>query len=241
MLYEALIYSRMHYSKDRRCRDTAAPRTSELTYLSGSPAATRTSIFITHVGQFEYLVIPYALANSSSIYRAFMNKVLSGLLNKFVVVYIDNILIYSSSLEQRAFHVHTVLQWLPDYHLYVKGEKCEFLNLTSKFLGYVIQPGSVAIDKDKVKDVREWPLPGMVKELQQFLGFSYFYCLIRNFCQVTRGKGTRLQQAQDATAVFQKLQNAFCSASAILKPHPKLPFELQVDASEVLVGAVLLQ
>lgn len=104
-----------------------------------------------------------------------MNWVFYNMLNKFVVVYIDNILICSPSKQAHIQHMRQVLQRLRDHNLYTKGEKCEFHQTKVKFLGYVIQPGEVAMDGQKITAIMEWPPPRTLKELQCFLGFGNFY------------------------------------------------------------------
>ncbi len=97
------------------------------------------------------------------------------MLNRWVVVYIDDILIYSDSYEDHDQHVRVVLQRLIANQLYAKREKCEFHQSTVSFLGYVISSGGVAMDERKVRAVVNWPRPHSVKELQRFLGFANFY------------------------------------------------------------------
>uniref|UniRef100_A0A3B3SBH5 Gypsy retrotransposon integrase-like protein 1 n=1 Tax=Paramormyrops kingsleyae TaxID=1676925 RepID=A0A3B3SBH5_9TELE len=205
--------------------------------------------FITSRGQYEYRVMPYGLANSPSIFQSFMNGVFHDMLDKFVIVYIDDILIYSPSKQAHVRHVKQVLQRLREHHLYAKGEKCEFHQGKVKFLGYVIQPGEVAMDGQKITAIMDWPPPRTLKELQRFLGFANFYRrFIRNFSQtaapltsLTRGKPTRLPWTSVEEQAFDRLKRAFCTAPILKQPRPELPFEVEVDASESGVGAVLIQ
>ncbi len=131
--------------------------------------------FITPAGHYEYRVMPYGLSNSPSVFQSFMNEVFREFLNKFVIVYIDDILIYSRNLAEHRHHVTQVLQKLRQHQLYLKLEKCEFHRSTIQFLGYVINQEGIQMDQGKVKAIEEWPLPQSVKELQRFLGFANFY------------------------------------------------------------------
>lgn len=108
------------------------------------------------------------------------------MLNRGVIVYFDNILVYSNSLEEHICQVRAVLQRLIQYQLYAKAEKCEFNQTVATFLGYVISQEAVVMDEKKVKAGLEWPLPRTVKELQRFLGFTNFYWrFIRDFSSFT--------------------------------------------------------
>lgn len=117
------------------------------------------------------------LTNSPSIFQAFINDVFCNMLNKCVIVYIEDILIYSDLLNfpDHVRQVRAVLQRLIDHQLYVKLEKCEFHKTSTSFLGYIISAEGVAMDDSKVKAVVNWPLPTTIKELQRFLGFANFY------------------------------------------------------------------
>lgn len=106
------------------------------------------------------------------------------MLGKFVIAYIDNIAIYSPSMESHVSHARQVLQRLLQHQLYVKGGNCEFHQRTTAFLGLIISPGGVAMDQSKVDTVVSWPTPCTVKDLQRFLGFANFYKhFIRDFAK----------------------------------------------------------
>ncbi|KAL0156949.1 hypothetical protein M9458_048195 [Cirrhinus mrigala] len=131
--------------------------------------------FSTTSGHYEYLVMPFGLANSPSYFQAFVNEVFRDMLNRWVIVYIDDILIYSNSYSEHVTHVRATLQRLISHQLYAKEEKCEFHLDKISFLGCIISPEGVAMDERKVNAVMNWPRPTTLKELQRFLGFSSFY------------------------------------------------------------------
>lgn len=131
--------------------------------------------FSTTRGHYEYTVMPFGLANSPSVFQAFMNDVFRDMLDQWVIVYIDDILIYSNTVEEHIQHVRTVLQRLIHHHLYAKLEKCEFHLTSVSFLVYIISAEGVTMDERKVTAVQEWPLPQTLKQLQRFLGFANFY------------------------------------------------------------------
>ncbi|KAI7795689.1 hypothetical protein IRJ41_003218 [Triplophysa rosa] len=128
--------------------------------------------FSTSTGHYEYLVMPFGLANAPSVFQSFINDVFRDLLNRFVIVYIEDILVFSNSYQEHIQHVRKVLQRLIEHQLYAKVEKCEFHQTSTSFLGYV-------------KAVLDWPQLSTLKELQQLLGFANFYRrFIRNFSAV---------------------------------------------------------
>ncbi|KAL0180019.1 hypothetical protein M9458_025461, partial [Cirrhinus mrigala] len=205
--------------------------------------------FSTTSGHYEYLVMPFGLANSPSCFQAFVNEVFRDMLNRWVIVYIDDILIYSSSYSEHVTHVRAVLQRLISHQLYAKEEKCEFHLDKVSFLGYIISPEGVAMDERKVNAVLNWPRPTTLKELQRFLGFSNFYRrFIRNFSSVAapltamvkRG-ASRLTWSQSALQAFDELRRRFTTAPVLHHPDPDSPFVVEVDASSTGVGAVLSQ
>ncbi|KAK3507987.1 hypothetical protein QTP70_009351 [Hemibagrus guttatus] len=205
--------------------------------------------FVTPTGHYEYRVMPYGLANAPSVFQDFMHEVLREFLHQFVVIYIDDILIYSRCMADHQRHVAEVLQRLRDHNLFLKAEKCLFHQSTVQFLGYIIDRSGVRMDKKKVTAVRDWPTPTTVKELQRFLGFANFYRrFINGYSSVTspltdllRNKPKALIWTPAATHAFQTLKQAFTTAPLLVHPDPELPFIVEVDASTTGVGAVLSQ
>ncbi|KAL0153076.1 hypothetical protein M9458_051675 [Cirrhinus mrigala] len=203
--------------------------------------------FVTPTGHYEYRVMPYGLSISPSVFQTFMNEVFREFLHRFVVVYIDNILIYSRNLAEDRQHVQQVLHKLREHSLYLKLEKCEFHRSSVQFLGYISAEG-VQMDQGKVSAIQEWPQPLTVKELQRFLGFSNFYrCFIKDYSSITapltsllRGKPKTLNWNPSAHEAFQQLK-IFSTAPLLHHPDPELPFTVGVDASTTGVGAVLSQ
>ncbi|KAK3559259.1 hypothetical protein QTP86_008828 [Hemibagrus guttatus] len=123
----------------------------------------KTAFHTTH-GHYEYLIMPFGLTNAPAVFQSLINEVFQDILGKWVSVYIDDILVYSTSLEEHVHHVRAVLSRLQQNHLYVKPEKCEFHRTTITFLGYVISRQRVEMDLTKVQAVAEWPNPTTVEE-----------------------------------------------------------------------------
>ena len=204
--------------------------------------------FNTPLGHFEYLVMPFGLANTPAVFQALVNKVLRDLLSRCVYVYIDDILIFSRDLQEHHRYVRTMLQRLWENHLFVKAEKCTFHASSVPFLGYIVERGRLRPDPEKIRAVVEWPQPISRKELQRFLGFSNFYRhFIRGYSRVANPL-TRLTSisipfvwSEEAEAAFQSLKSLFTSAPILAHPDVSRQFVVEVDASEVGVGAVLSQ
>ncbi len=132
--------------------------------------------FITPSGHYKYRVMPYGLSNSPSVFQNFMNEIFRDMLNRFVIIYIDDIINYSLNLEEHQRQVTQVLQRVSQHQFYLILEKCNFHQTTIQFLGYIISPEGVQMDQGKVNAVRNWPQTTTVTELQRILGFAHFYC-----------------------------------------------------------------
>eukprot|EP00066_Takifugu_rubripes_P017527 XP_011606793.1 PREDICTED: uncharacterized protein LOC105417071 [Takifugu rubripes] len=126
--------------------------------------------FNTPAGHYEYLVMPSGLTNAPAVFQALVNDVLRDMLDRFVFVYLDDILIFSKGHKDHVQHVWAVLQRLLDNQLFVKAEKCQFHAPSVSFLGFIIVPGSIQMDPGKVSAVTNWPRPESRKQLQRFLG-----------------------------------------------------------------------
>ncbi|KAI2647543.1 Transposon Tf2-9 polyprotein [Labeo rohita] len=167
------------------------------------------------------------------------------MVDQFIYVYLDDILIFSSSLQEHVQHVRRVLQRLLENGLFVKAEKCVFHAQSVPFLGYILSAEGVRVDPEKVKAVVDWPTPDSRKALQRFLGFANFYRrFVRNFSQLASpltaltSPRTTFRWSDAASA---KLKSRFVSAPILVTPDPSRQFVVEVDASEVGVGAVLSQ
>lgn len=204
--------------------------------------------FNTPIGHYEYLVMPFGLTNAPAVFQALINDVLRDMLNKFVFVYLDDILIFSQNLQEHVHHVQTVLQRLLENSLFVKAEKCEFHRPSVSFLGHIISHKHIQMDPSKVAAVTNWPTPATRKELQRFLGFANFYRrFIRGYSTIaaplTALTSSKLPfcWSELTESAFASLKSRFTTAPLLSIPDPNLQFVVEVDASEVGVGAVLSQ
>ncbi len=204
--------------------------------------------FNTPRGHFEYLVMPFGLSNAPAVFQALVNDVLRDMVDQFIYVYLDDILIFSRSLQEHVQHVRVVLQRLLENGLFVKAEKCVFHAQSVPFLGYIVSSEGMRMDPDKVQAVVDWPTPDSRKALQRFLGFANFYRrFIRNYSQLAApltaltSTKTMFRWSSSAEAAFSKLKSCFVSAPILVAPDPSRQFVVEVDTSEVGVGAVLSQ
>ncbi|XP_056324803.1 uncharacterized protein LOC130237804 [Danio aesculapii] len=204
--------------------------------------------FNTPRGHFEYCFLPFGLSNAPAVFQALVNDVLRDMLDQFIYVYLDDILIFSHSLQEHIQHVRRVLQRLLENGLYVKAEKCVFHAQSVPFLGHIVSVEGMRMDPEKVQAVVNWPTPDSRKALQKFLGFANFYRrFIRNFSQLAApltaltSTKTPFRWSNAAQVAFDRLKSCFVSAPILIAPDPSRQFVVEVDASEVGVGAILSQ
>ena len=131
--------------------------------------------FRTRYGHYEFLVMPFGLTNAPAAFMDLMNRVFKEYLDKFVIVFIDDILIYSRSKEDHVEHLRTVLKILKQKKLYAKFKKCEFWLDKIAFLGHIVSSEGISVDPSKVEAVENWPRPKSVSEVRSFLGLAGYY------------------------------------------------------------------
>ena len=204
--------------------------------------------FRTRYGHFECLVMPFGLTNAPAAFQHFMNDVLRESLDHFVLVYLDDILVFSDSQEEHVQHVRSVLERLIAAKLYCAPEKCEFNVHRTEFLGFVVGENGVSMAEDKVNAVLAWPCPTRVKELQQFLGFANFYRrfisgysrIITPLTKLLR-KGSQWKFGDSETEAFDNIKNAFTHAGILKHFNPTLPTVIETDSSDYAISGILSQ
>ncbi|GJP38824.1 hypothetical protein CLOM_g23232 [Closterium sp. NIES-68] len=204
--------------------------------------------FGTRYGSYEYTVMPFGLTNAPSTFQLTMNEVFRPLLDKCVIVYLDDILIYSTTREQHLKDLEAVFSLLQQHRLITKGSKCEFLKQELEFLGHVISIDGVKIDPKKIATIQDWKPPANLRELQSFLGFvNYVRQFIPNMAGVTSPLTDLLKKDKfyewggEQQAAFDQLKLFLTTPPVLRIADPHRPFELITDASDLAVGAVLLQ
>lgn len=131
--------------------------------------------FRTRYGHYEFVVMPFGLTNAPAAFMCLMNNVLSKYLDQFVVVFIDDILIYSKSEEEHQEHLRIILQVLREHQLYAKLSKCDFYKDKIHYLGHVISKEGIVVDPDKIKAIVDWPVPWDVSGVRSFMGITGYY------------------------------------------------------------------
>ncbi|CCO35049.1 Retrotransposable element Tf2 155 kDa protein type 1 [Rhizoctonia solani AG-1 IB] len=204
--------------------------------------------FRTKYGLFETLVMPFGLSGAPGAFQAMMNEVFQDLLDVSVIIYLDDILIFSSNPEEHESHVKEVLQRLMNMQLFCKGSKCEFHQTTVEYLGIIVSDKGFSLDKLKIQAVQEWPTPTTVKQVQSFLGFANFVRrFVANFSQIARPlhnlvkKEVKWQWTDKEENAFRDLQQAIITAPVIVHADPTKPYFLETDASGAALGSVLSQ
>ena len=204
--------------------------------------------FRTRYGHFEYRVMPFGLTNAPAVFQHLMNDIFRDYLDQFVIIYLDDILIFSANPDAHDHHVRLVLQRLRQHGLYAKLEKCQFDADSVEFLGYIISTQGISMDPKKLETVLNWETPANVTDVQRFLGFANFYRrFIQNYSKITTPLTalTRKQRpfkwTPAAETAFTTLKSAFTSAPILMHPQLDRPFVVETDASDFALGAILSQ
>ncbi|GLB41135.1 putative retrotransposable element tf2 155 kda protein type 1-like [Lyophyllum shimeji] len=205
--------------------------------------------FRTNRGLFEPLVMFFGLTNSPATFQTMMNDIFRDLIAQGVVcVYLDDILIYTKTLEEHRRITRIVLDRLRKHRLFLKPKKCEFERTEIEYLGLIISHGTASMDPVKVAGVAEWPVPKNKKEVQSFLGFTNFYRrFIRDFSHHARplfdltAKDVAWTWGSGQQDAFDSLKRAITSKPVLIFPDDDRPFRVEADSSDFATGAVLSQ
>ncbi|WVZ83101.1 LOW QUALITY PROTEIN: hypothetical protein U9M48_030279 [Paspalum notatum var. saurae] len=204
--------------------------------------------FSTRYGLYEYLVMSFGLTNAPAFFMYMMNSVFMNELDKFVVVFIDDILIYSKNEEEHGEHLRVVLTRLREHKLYAKFSKCAFWLKEVGFLGHVLSEKGVAVDPSKVKDVLNWKQPETVTEIRSFLGLAgYYRRFIKDFSKIAKPmtsltkKNASFTWGPKCEEGFQELKKLLTTAPVLAQPDVTKPFDVYCDASGQGLGCVLMQ
>jgi transposase InsO family protein len=204
--------------------------------------------FRTRYGLFESLVMPFGLTNAPADFQRFINDTLSPFLDRFASAYLDDILIYSDTLEEHQDHIRQVLHRLSEAGLHLKPEKCEFHQREVKYLGLIIGVDGIRMDPDKVEAVKAWPTPEKLKDVRAFLGFANFYRrFIRSYSQVVRPltrltqKDVPFQWTKTEQEAFDNLKTCFTTAPVLRRFDHDRDVIVETDASDYVSAGILSQ
>ena len=204
--------------------------------------------FKTKFGLYEWLVMPFGLTNAPSTFMRLMNHVLRTFIGKFVVVYFDDILIYSKSFDEHVKHIRQVLDELRKEKLFANLEKCSFCTDHVVFLGFVVSAKGIEVDESKVKAIKDWPAPTNVSQVRSFHGLAGFYRrFVRDFSTIASPlneltkKGVEFKWGNSQEDAFQELKKRLTEAPVLILPDFTKTFEVECDASGIGIGGVLMQ
>jgi hypothetical protein len=207
------------------------------------------AVFMTNWGLLEPLVMFFGLTNSPATFQSMMNEIFERQITEGqVIIYLDDILIYSDNLEDHRATVREVLQVLKDNDLFLKHEKCEFEKREVEYLGVIIGDGKIRMDPVKVASVQEWATPRNLKDVQSFLGFLNFYHqFIQGFgdhakplTRLTR-KATQWRWGDEENTAFRHLIDAVTSEPVLHFPMDDGEWRVEADSSDFATGACLTQ
>ncbi|KAL4295770.1 hypothetical protein GQ457_12G015740 [Hibiscus cannabinus] len=204
--------------------------------------------FRNRYGHFEFLVMPFGLTNAPATFMELMNRIFKPYLDKFVVVFIDDILIYSRNKDEHAEHLRIVLQTLRDHQLFAKFSKCEFWLSEVAFLGHVISAKGIMVDPKKVQTILDWRPPRNVGDVRSFLSLvGYYQIFVKGFSAISLPLSKILRKDQpfewskDRQRSFDQLRQALTHAPVLIQLEPGKEFTMYSDASHSGLGCVLMQ
>ncbi|GKA19246.1 putative reverse transcriptase domain-containing protein [Tanacetum coccineum] len=181
--------------------------------------------FRTRYGHYEFRVMPFGLTNAPAVFMDLMNRVCKPYLDKFVIVFIDDILIYSHNEKEHEEHLKTILELLKKEELYAKFSKCEFWINTVKFLGHVIDSSGIHVDPAKIEAVKNWASPTTPSEIHQFLGLAgYYRRFIEGFSKIAKPmteltqKNQKFDWGEEQEEAFRLLKQKLCAAPILALP-----------------------
>jgi hypothetical protein len=203
--------------------------------------------FKTHEGHYEFLVIPFGLCNAPSTFQSLMNHVFHPFLHHFVLVFFDDVLIYSKTWTDHLAHVYQVLHLLSQHQLFLKQSKCAFGTSEVKYLGHLVFKDGVRVDPKKIEAMKDWPHPKTLKILHGFLGLTYYYRkFVKNYGKIAAPltsllKNNSFTWTPIASQAFHTLKMAMCTTPVLALPDFTKSFVLECDASGKGIDTVLMQ
>src|SRR3954462_13363495 len=209
---------------------------------------TEKTAFRTRYGLYEFTVMPFGLTNAPAVFMDMMNRIFRPYLDKFVVVFVDDILIYSASEAEHEEHLRIALQLLSNNKLYAKYSKCEFWLSEVKFLGHVVSGEGISVDPSKIEAVTKWERPKTVFDIRSFLGLAgYYRRFVKDFSKLANPmtkltrKGARFEWSEECEQAFKELKERLTTAPVLIIPEQGSGYTIYCDASGYGLGSVLMQ
>jgi hypothetical protein len=213
-----------------------------------TPSDTDKTTFVTRYGSYKFLVMPFGLTNAPSVFTQLMNNLLTDYIDQFVIVFIDDILIYSNNRENHDQHVRLVLDKLREAKLYANSEKCQFYQRSIEFLGHIVSADGISMDPRKVAAVVDWPQLTNQQDVRAFLGLAgYYRRFIDNFSAIASPltdllrDDVKFEWAAKQQSSMNTLKRAITSAPTLIVPDLNQPFIVHSDASGYAISGVLSQ
>ena len=205
----------------------------------------KTAVY-TYQGLYQFKRMPFGLCNAPSTFERLMDVVLKGLVGVRCLVYLDDVIVFRATIGECCDRLEEVLQRLEGVGLKIKGSKCQLFQPEVEYLGHIVSAEGVAADPKKVEAVQNWPTPRCVKDIRSFLGLcSYYWNFIKGFSQVAAPMNRLLEKEREFTwteeceAAFELLKQSLTSAPILGYPRPGGQLVVDMDASDVGLGAVL--
>lgn len=204
--------------------------------------------FRTRYGHYEFVVLHFGLTNAPATFMCLMNSVFHQYLDKFVLIFIDDILIYSRNIKEHEEHLRIVLQTLREHQLYGKFSKCDFYKEQIQYLGHIITKEGIVVDPEKIKTIMEWPTPKDVADIRYFMGLAgYYRQFVEGFSRIAypitslQKKGKVFKWTADCQRSFEQLKYLLTTAPVLSVADPEKEYVVCTDASKEGVGGVLMQ
>ncbi|CAF3827509.1 unnamed protein product [Rotaria sp. Silwood1] len=207
----------------------------------------REAAFITHRGLYEFLVMPFGLSNAPATFQRLMDLILAGIKWQSCLVYIDDIVVFSSTFEQHLKDLSSVFDRLKTAGLTLKASKCDFCRKELKYLGHIITPDGIKPDPGLIDSVKLFPQPTRLKDIQSFLGLTgYYRKFIKDYAKIRSHQKSKrppnnIEWSVECTIAFERLKTALTQAPILRAPNFNEPFILETDACDYGLGAVLTQ
>nr|KAJ0207671.1 hypothetical protein LSAT_V11C500277160 [Lactuca sativa] len=201
----------------------------------------------TRDGLYEWLVMPFGLSNAPSTFMRLMNHVFKPFIGRFVVVYFDDILVFSNNVEQHVAHLRQVFTVLREQKLYANEKKCHFLTIKVSFLGYLVSGDGIRMDESKVEAITSWPTPTTIHDVRSFHGLaSYYRRFIRNSSSIIAlmtecMKGGKFFWTKEVENAFEELKRKVTKVPVLVFPNFNEIFQVECDTSGLGIGGVLSQ